>query len=71
MSECRHPSSRGPTPAMMEDDDWRRICNICGRRFHPTGDEPGLKRMYDHIMETEGPRAADEFAEKNPVEDDS
>lgn len=30
---CAHPHSRGPSPAMEEDGDMRRVCLDCGRRI--------------------------------------
>ena len=35
---CSHPTSRGPSPAMMEDGDWRRVCTVCYAAFEPTPD---------------------------------
>lgn len=30
---CRVANVRGPSPAAMEDDDFRVVCNVCLRRF--------------------------------------
>jgi hypothetical protein len=30
---CNHESFSGPTPAMIEDGDWRAVCNDCFTTF--------------------------------------
>ncbi len=38
LSECTHPTSRGPTEGMLEDGDFRRVCLTCKRAFDPEPD---------------------------------
>ena len=41
----------GPTPAMMEDDDWRKRCQPCLRRF--TFDECRVAYLRTHSAQRE------------------